>query len=93
MTLTVTVRVPDGIVIAADSLASLTQTVTQQAEVAGKCPKCNEDVKIADLKLPPVNIPSGGSSNAQKLFKIGKGISAWQFMARLFWMVELLRVI
>jgi len=72
MTLTVVVRVPDGIVIAADSLASLTSALTPQAEVAGKCPKCNEDIKLEQLTLPSINIPSGGSRYAQKLFKIGK---------------------
>jgi 20S proteasome alpha/beta subunit len=70
--LTVTVRVPDGIVIATDSLASLTKAVRPQAQIAGKCPKCKEEIKITDLTLPPINIPSGGSSYAQKLFKIGK---------------------
>lgn len=72
MTLTIVVRVPDGIVIATDSLASLRQTLTPQAEVAGKCPKCNEDIKLTDLKLPPINIPSGSSFYAQKLFNISK---------------------
>ncbi len=80
MTLTVVVRVPDGVVLAADSLASLQQTLTPQAEVAGKCPKCNEDIKISDLKLPSISIPSGGSPFAQKLFSLSKrniGVTAY----------------
>lgn len=73
MTLTVVVSVPDGLVIAADSLASLQQTIIPLPEaVAGKCPKCNEDIKMSDLKLQPINVPSGGSPFAQKLFCLGK---------------------
>ena len=70
MTLTVTIRVPDGIVIAADSLASLFQILTPQGEV--KCPKCDENIKLPDLTIPPINMPAGGSPYAQKLFNIGK---------------------
>jgi hypothetical protein len=72
MTLTICVRVPDGVVLAADSLASIMQVLTPQAAIAGKCPKCKEDIKLDDLTLPPINMPAGGSWYAQKLYNIGK---------------------
>ncbi len=54
MTLVVSVRVPDGVVVGADSLATL--AVAAQGKVVGKsiCPHCNteHDVEV-DINLPP----------------------------------------
>lgn len=72
MTLTISVRVPDGIVLAADSLVSIMATITPTGEFGAKCPKCKEDIKISDLKLPPIGMPAGSSSFGRKLFNIKK---------------------
>lgn len=71
MTLTVIVRVPDGIVIAADSLVTITKTM-EPKKLTTKCPKCKEKIQISDLKMPPISVPAGSSCFARKLFKIGK---------------------
>jgi 20S proteasome alpha/beta subunit len=72
MTLTVSVRVPDGIVLAADSLTTIETKLIGKGELGLKCPKCNEEIKIPELPLPPVSIPAGGSFYGQKLFCIEK---------------------
>lgn len=69
MTLVVSLRVPDGIVLAADSLQT-----TQVAIVPGvkdfkvKNPKTGDEISIGDLNLPPIAMPTSTSSYAQKLF-------------------------
>jgi hypothetical protein len=72
LTLTICVLVPDGIVLAADSLVTIMATLTPTGELGTKCPKCEEPIKISDLKLPPINMPTGGSPYGRKLFNIGK---------------------
>lgn len=71
MTLTISVRVPDGIVLAADSLVSISARVTPSGEGV-KCPKCDEDIKMSDLKLPSLSISAGSSPFGRKLFNIEK---------------------
>jgi len=68
MTLVVSLRVPDGLVIAADSLLTITGQLGISAEVKGHCPKCQEDIMIKSVSLPPIPIPSSVSSFAQKVF-------------------------
>ncbi|HWY39532.1 MAG TPA: hypothetical protein VNX27_01935 [Chthoniobacterales bacterium] len=70
MTLNVSLRVPDGIVMASDSLSTLTQPVNQRMTVSGKCDKCGESVEIRDVQTPPMSIPSSTWPYAQKLFPI-----------------------
>lgn len=72
MTLTISVRVPDGVVLATDSLVSITAMVTPTGELGTKCPKCEEDIKISDLKLPSLSMPAGSSPFGRKLFNIKK---------------------
>ena len=72
MTLTISVRVPDGIVLAADSLVSISTALTATGELGVKCPKCEEDIKISDFKLPPIRMPAGSSPFGRKLFNIKK---------------------
>lgn len=53
MTLVVSVRVPDGVVVAADSLATLAMQAKAQAKGPAKCPKCGEEhVVEVELALP-----------------------------------------
>ena len=73
MTLTVSVRVPDGIVLAADSLVTLTEQLTGKREVGLKCPHCEKDIQIKDIPMPPIKLPASSSEYAKKLFEIKKG--------------------
>ncbi|MEW6617982.1 MAG: hypothetical protein AB1422_01300 [bacterium] len=70
MSLVVSVRVPDGIILAADSLMTFhTQAVPKEEFV--KCPKCEAKIPHS-LVSPPPPVLSPGSSNTQKLFCIKK---------------------
>jgi hypothetical protein len=68
MTLAVSLRVPDGLVIAADSLSTIRGQIGVEAEFGGVCPECKKNIKLKDIKLPPIPIPSSVSSFAQKVF-------------------------
>jgi hypothetical protein len=69
MTLVVSLRVPDGVVLAADSLQTTQGTlIPGLKDLTFIAPKSGEVVKIDDLKLPPIVIPTSTSSYAQKLF-------------------------
>ena len=71
MSLIVSLRVPDGIVIAADSLATsqnLFEFVAQNVEI--ECPHCKKKVSGPELRLPPIPIPFSASSYTQKLFSL-----------------------
>ncbi len=70
MTLNVSLRVPDGIVIASDSLSTLTQAINQKLTVTGKCEKCGEITEIKDAQAPPMTIPSSTWPYTQKLFSV-----------------------
>ncbi|MCE0522123.1 MAG: hypothetical protein LV480_04360 [Methylacidiphilales bacterium] len=70
MTLNVSLKVPDGIVIASDSLMTLTTAIPQKMNVNSVCPKCNEQVELKDVQLPPVTVPSSTFPYAQKVFDI-----------------------
>ncbi|MBM4294860.1 MAG: hypothetical protein FJ126_08165 [Deltaproteobacteria bacterium] len=68
MTLAVSLRVPDGLVIAADSLSTTRGEIGIQGEFKGQCPACKKDIQLKDIKFPPLPIPSSVSSYAQKVF-------------------------
>ena len=71
MSLVVSLRVPDGVVLAADSLSTAFQTLQLQlAELTAKCPKCSEDIHLSDLKLLSLPVPMSSFSYAQKLFPL-----------------------
>ncbi|MDE3067606.1 MAG: hypothetical protein KGJ60_08650 [Verrucomicrobiota bacterium] len=72
MTLNVSLRVPDGIVIASDSLSTLTQAINQKMNITATCEKCGAPIEIKDVQTPPVAIPSSTWPYAQKLFPIQK---------------------
>lgn len=70
MSLVVSVRVPDGIILAADSLMTFqTQAVPKEEFV--RCPSCEAKIPHS-LISPPPPILTTGSSNFQKLFYIKK---------------------
>ncbi|MBD3308180.1 hypothetical protein GF339_17170, partial [candidate division KSB3 bacterium] len=57
MSLVVSLRVPDGIVVAADSLSTaqnLLQFAAQNIELT--CPSCHEKISGQELRLPPIPI-------------------------------------
>jgi len=72
MTLSISLKVPDGLVLASESLQTLEGTVTGKGELGVKCPKCQEEFKISDLPLPPIRIPSGSSPTANKIYEVTK---------------------
>lgn len=72
MTLNVSLRVPDGIVIASDSLSTSMRAINQKLNVVGTCQKCGEPVEIKDVQTPPLAVPSSTWPYAQKLFPIQK---------------------
>lgn len=72
MTLIVSLRIPDGLVLAADSLSTNQARIGIAADVNVKCPKCDADFQLHDLKLPPFPVPSSTFSFAQKLFPFCK---------------------
>lgn len=71
MSLIISLSVPDGIVVAADSLSTsqnLVEIVTQETDF--KCPHCKKEIGQQELKLPPFPIPFSASSYTQKLFPL-----------------------
>lgn len=70
MTLNVTLQVPDGIVIASDSLATLTESIIKKVSVDSTCPKCQQNIQLKDVQVPPFVVPSSAFPYAQKLFSI-----------------------
>jgi len=83
MSLVVSLRVPDGIILAADSLMTFqTQAVPKEEFV--RCPNCNSKIPHSLISPPPA-ILSPGSSNFQKLFcikkkNIGLGVFGMPFL-------------
>ena len=81
MRLVVSLRIPDGVVIATDSLSTVQASVARQPEISIPCPKCKEKIELQDL--PPMHMPMptslSTSSFAQKLFPFFRrfGIGAY----------------
>jgi hypothetical protein len=80
MTLVVSLRVPDGVILAADSLQTA-QVAIQPALKDFKVtnPKTGEEIPIGNLTLPPILMPTSTSSYAQKLFSFKEkfGVATW----------------
>ncbi len=72
MTLVVSVRVPDGIVIGADSLSTTYSDLKFKSNIETTCPKCSKKIMLKDLPGPPIRIPVANFPTAQKLFPIKK---------------------
>jgi hypothetical protein len=68
MTLNVSLRVPDGIVIASDSLSTLNQPITQKVNVQAKCDQCGNLLEIKDVPAPAVSVPASTWPYTQKVF-------------------------
>lgn len=73
MTLVVSLRIADGVVLSADSLQTTIGTIQPELkDFKVKSPKTGEEINIPNVKLLPINIPSSTSSFAQKLFPFKK---------------------
>lgn len=70
MSLVVSLRIPDGIILAVDSLMTF-QTQAVPMEEFVRCPSCEAKIPHS-LVSPPPSILAPGSSNFQKLFCIKK---------------------
>lgn len=71
MSLVISLRIPDGIVVAADSLSTSNDLLEiASGEIKIECPHCKETIKGKGFKLPPIPIPFSASSYTQKLFKL-----------------------
>lgn len=80
MTLVVSLRIPDGIVLAADSLQTTQATIIPGLqEVKTKCSKCGEEVTLKKIAMPPIQVPMSTSSYAQKLFPFAQRFGAASF--------------
>ncbi|MBA7705934.1 hypothetical protein ES703_114776 [subsurface metagenome] len=79
MTLAVSIRVPDGVVLAVDSLTTVRGTMQIEANIETTCKHCGKKLSIPNFKLPPVNFPSSTSMFAQKLFPLKSVFSVGSF--------------
>lgn len=71
MTINVSVRVPDGIVVASDSLASSFLQLQQQIQIGPpKCHQCGAD-QPPGVVTAPISVPGGSTPLATKLFYVG----------------------
>jgi hypothetical protein len=70
MTLNVSMRVPDGIVLASDSLTTVTQRIDQKMNVETDCKKCGDHIEIKDVAVPPMTVPSSTWPYAQKVYPL-----------------------
>jgi len=65
MTLVVSLRIADGVVIAADSLQTTLGSIQPELiDFKVKSNNTSEEITIPRLKLPPINIPVSTSSYA-----------------------------
>ncbi len=86
MSLVVSLRIPDGVVVAADSLSTVQHRVELRPEFKTNCPKCKKSIELKDL--PPLQLPMpmalSTSSFAQKLFplhgRFGIGAFGWSIL-------------
>ncbi|MFH1097155.1 MAG: hypothetical protein ABH886_05185 [Candidatus Desantisbacteria bacterium] len=77
MTLTISLRVPDGIVMVSDSLLTI-QTQSPPKEEFVRCPKCEGRIPYARI-APPPQVPVSISPNGQKLFCLGDDVGISSF--------------
>ncbi len=72
MTINISIRVPDGVVIAADSLATSLMSVKANVTVPPvKCGACGSDVSGQVVQMPPFGVPGNSTPLASKLFYVG----------------------
>lgn len=67
MTLIVSLRTPDGIVLAGDSIASMMTNMNFEADIEVECPECNHKHTVS-VNVPMPSMPATTFSYAQKIF-------------------------
>lgn len=72
MSLIVSLRIPDGVVIAGDSLATMMSQLEIAASGSVSCPECKHAFQMQDIKLPPIPVASSTRSFSQKIFPFKK---------------------
>jgi hypothetical protein len=70
MTLNVSLRVPDGIVIASDSLSTVHQPLMQKVTVNAKCDGCGQLIEVKDVPAPAISVPASTWPYTQKVFPL-----------------------
>lgn len=71
MTINVSLRVPDGIVVAADSLATSLVPLQQAVQIGPfKCESCGHEHQGGTVQMPPIGVPGSSTPLASKLFYI-----------------------
>jgi len=85
VSLVVSLRIPDGVVIAADSLSTLQGHLAVKTHMQAKCPKCKEDLTFGNPPALQMPVPLSTSSFAQKLFplcsRFGVGAYGWSLLS------------
>lgn len=70
MTLNVSLRIPDGIVLASDSLGTASLSYHQKMNVPGVCPECQKSIEIKDVQTPPITLPASTWPYVQKVLPV-----------------------
>jgi len=78
MTLIVSLRVPDGVVIAGDSCSSILANLSIIADLKAKCPKCEEEFPL-NVPFPTANFVSTTFSFTQKIFSFFRSAGVGAF--------------
>lgn len=76
MTLAVSVRIPDGVVLAVDSLSTVQGSLNLKMDAGFKCQQCGKENQVKDMKLPPLPYPVSTKSAAQKIVKFRDSFGA-----------------
>lgn len=69
MTLVVSVRIPDGVVLAVDSLSTVSGAFNFAMDAEFKCKSCGTPNEVKNMQVPQVAFPISTKSSAQKLVK------------------------
>ena len=85
MTLIISLRIPDGTVIAGDSLSTNMAQMQIQGQIDVTCPQCGHQHKTGPQPIAEANVPASTFSYAQKIFpflgKYGVGTSGFGQLA------------
>lgn len=72
MTLVVSVRIPDGVILAADSLSSVGGAFNLAMDAQFTCKTCGTQNEVKNIQIPQVAFPISTKSAAQKLVRFKK---------------------
>lgn len=69
MTLVTSLRIPDGVILSADSLQTIQGQIQPELKnYKAKAPNSKEEFDIPLIKMPSINVPTSTTSFGQKLF-------------------------